>query len=408
MTIRFDWSGFDVFSLLLLTFFGIFTRFWVIQFPRHMVLAEKEHIDTVNCWLNGSVFVDTEPPLGSMIIAAVVRAAGFNSITEIPSDTYPDMQYVMLRSVPAFFASASVPLSFFIVRAFGGSTFGALAAGSFFLFETLMVSLGRHIFTDGLLQFFVGVSVLFVALSTHFSAGSMIWWLFVAFESIALGFCLSMRISSIGVFLFIAVANRKHTKALLANFIISPLILFFVFCVQGVVLSRGTNALLVLSRAVVNVVEGRMKNVKRSDWLCWPLMLCSWKVLWSEPGRIVACFGNVATWIPLTVVVCVVLIQILINRRVATRAQELACGWLFCYLVSIFCGTGLGVCDYEVAVMFGIWCFALFMDTELPDTLSGFSMSSCMCVSGFVFILWAPFVYGYEKVDGRFLPYFSV
>ena len=39
---KFDWDGFDILFILILVFFGVFSRFWVIQFPRYTVFDESK------------------------------------------------------------------------------------------------------------------------------------------------------------------------------------------------------------------------------------------------------------------------------------------------------------------------------------------------------------------------------
>jgi dolichyl-phosphate-mannose--protein O-mannosyl transferase len=139
----------------------------------------------------------------------------------------------------------------------------------------------------------------------------------------------------------------------------------------------------------------------------WPLMTCKWRILWTQLGRTVAAFGNVVVWWPLTVAVLLLLLQVILTQRLHRNSQLFAVGWLTSLLFFLWGANDRGVCDYEIALLFGLWAFPLFLDAEASEMIAGFVFTGLIVFSALLFILWAPLVYGYEDFDSRFTPYFA-
>jgi dolichyl-phosphate-mannose--protein O-mannosyl transferase len=434
----FNWDGYDACCLLILIFLGVFSRFWIIQYPRHMVSEEEKQIHLINSYLNGSFYLDSEPPLASLILAWFAHFADYNFAYSLPRTetnySYHDMQYVTMRSTPAFAATIVIPLTFFIVRSFDGSRLAALSAGLFCLFDFLLVALGRNIFVDGYVQLFVTFTVFFTAISSHFQQQSWIWWTFIVLQSVFLGFSISSRLSAAGLWVFVLFWHRKMIPALGLNLAIPIAIFIFSFCLQVAlmplnsqydgILSDSYRRYLVPSlhhfHLVHSSILGRALELiqlmftKRSvlsvdfpRWFKWPLMQGHWHVLWTQLGRTVAAFGNIFVWWPILIAIVALLFQIFIAGKIHSDAQLLAIGYMASLLFFVFGLEARGVCGYQIPLLFGLWAMPLFIDTEASEEVSGFLFAAMIALSGFLFILWAPLVYGYENFDTRFLPYFA-
>ena len=415
----FGWDGRDAFWLLLLTFLSMFSRFWVIQYPRHPVAWEDHQVQVINAYIKGSFYLDNDPPLGSMFLAFVAWAGNYRGTYEIEAGEYlyPDMQYVLLRSIPAFFAAAAVPVAFFIVRSFGGSTFGAATAGLLFLFDSLLVVLGRHVYCDGMLQFFASLVVLCVALRTHFVVKSAIWWVSVVCESVFVGFCISTRVWALGVLAFVVIANRRERRAVIVNLLMSLFIFVLSFCLQACVMpyhssaeatlcerqqhARSLNYLTVLPRALELIklmFKQRWQLLASKHWWNWPFTTES-LLLWKHQDRSISAFGNIASWYPVLVTSALSIAAVVASIQITTTTQLHACGWLLCYVSAIVCGGERGICDYELALIFGILELSLYLDTHLSATLSGFCTSAVITFSALLFLILSSFVYGSELPD---------
>ncbi|OHT15729.1 Dolichyl-phosphate-mannose-protein mannosyltransferase [Tritrichomonas foetus] len=437
--IPFNWNGYDAFCLMILIFFGVFSRFWIIQYPRHMVYREEHQIHIINSYLNGSFFLDTEPPFASMLMAGVAWLSDYNLTYSLPRTevnySYHDMQYVTLRSTPAFFSTIVIPVAFYIVRSFGGSRLSAFSAGLFTLFDFLLISLGRNIFTDGIIQFLVTFSIFLISVSNHFRPNSSSWITIVILESIFVGLSISSTISALGLLIFAFFFYRKNIFGILANLIIPLSIFILCFCYQVILMPYHSQYdhilsdnyqielfnlnqeisikhLTILPRAIeliqqMFVLRKDISTSEQSEWFYWPFMGDSWFVLWTQLGRYVSCFGNVAIWWPICFSIVICFVKFCFTAKLTTKSQLLSFGYLFSLLFFAFGLSQRGLCDYEIPLLFGIFTLALFIDEELSESAGGFVFTAIIAISGFLFVLWAPLVYGYENFDKRFLPYFA-
>ena len=195
IVIVFDWNSYDSFCILILMFFGIFSRFWIIQYPRSFVGKEELQIQYINSYLNGSFFMDSEPPLSSLILAFTAHSLGYRQTIKPPyhnsNYTFQSMEYMSLRVPSALLSSFVVPISFVIVRLLGGSTFASLGAGFFTLFDFLLIGTARNCATDGFVQFSVALSVFFSALLRHFHPSSTSWSICIILQSFFAGISFS-------------------------------------------------------------------------------------------------------------------------------------------------------------------------------------------------------------------------
>ena len=136
-------------------------------------------------------------------------------------------------------------------------------------------------------------------------------------------------------------------------------------------------------------------------------MACPWKVLWNHGGRSVAVFGNLPVWWGIGFATICEITKLVLSRRIRENTAIIFCGYASCMAYFLLGTSERGLCDYQLGLMFGIWGLSLCLDNELPQAAAGFALSSLVVAAGFVFLLWAPLVYGYENFDMRFLPYFA-
>ena len=439
--IPFDWNGYDAFCLVILIALGVFTRFWVIQNPRCMTNNEKLHLQVLNSYINGTFVSDINPPLASMINAGSAYLAGYNVQYNFFSNddekyTYTDMQYVSLRSTPAFFASIVVPLSFFIVRSFGGSCFAAFSCGLFTVFDFLLISLGRTIDIHGIVQFFIAFTLFLVSISGHFRDGSEPWLVVLFFESLFVGFSISSTLSAIGLWLFVIIfnfLNYKNVNILMMNIIIPFIVFVFAFCYSSTLMPFHSpfdkdldekyqielfninekpyikhRLLIPYSFELIKVMFKTRYSLPngKGKYFTWPFMLCNWYVIWNDSDRYVSCFGNVAVWWPICIAIIFSVIKFLINQKLTSKAQMLCIGYFSSLLFFQFGCSATEICDYEIPLIFGLYILTLFIDQELDESLAGFVFTTIIIISCFLFIIWCPLVYGYENFDQRFKPYF--
>jgi dolichyl-phosphate-mannose--protein O-mannosyl transferase len=423
---------------MILIFLGAFTRFWVIQYPRHMVEAEERQIHITNSFLNGSFYLDSDPPFASLILVGAAEFAAYDLSFSLPRTevnySYQNMQYVTMRSTPAYAGMMVVPLSFCIVRSLGGTRLASVAAGCFCLFDFLLIGLSRHFFTDGLIQLFVAVTVFATTIAGHFRALTGEWWVFVVIQALFLGFSISSRLSTVGLWVFVLVAQRRVQAGLVINLLVPVLVFVLSFCFQVYLMPLHSIYDGILSESYQTLLADGLENYHLShltiipralqlirlhferygtvqgepgQWISWPLMVGEWRVLWTQLGRTVAAFGNPAVWWPMTFAVVALLLQAAVARGIPKDSQSLAIGWLASLLYFAVSQSERGICDYEIAVLFGIWALALFIDAEASERIGGFLFAAIVAIAAILFRLWGPLIYGYENFDPRLTPYFA-
>ena len=440
IVIVFDWNSYDSFCILILMFFGIFSRFWIIQYPRSFVGKEELQIQYINSYLNGSFFMDSEPPLSSLILAFTAHSLGYRQTIKPPyhnsNYTFQSMEYMSLRVPSALLSSFVVPISFVIVRLLGGSTFASLGAGFFTLFDFLLIGTARICASDGFVQFSVALSVFFSALLRHFHPSSTSWSICIILQSFFAGIALSSNWNAINVVIFIIIFNylTYHTfRPIPVNIIITALIFYFSFFAHAIftpfesindyLLSDGYRKDLISHGSPLHIKHHKIPfRAIELIFLChklhrkcssfvpiikWVFMACPWKVLWQQGGRSVAVFGNPPVWYGIGLATIFEITKIILSKRIRENTAIIFCGYISCLLSFLFKTSENGLCDYQIAVMFGIWGLALSLDTELPPSFAGFTLSSMVVAAGFIFLLWSPLVYGYESFDMRFLPHFA-
>lgn len=113
-----------------------------------------------------SGFFDIHPPLGKLILAYVSYAMGYRPdpsfVIEKIGNEYPEhVNYLLVRSVSAFFSVLTVPCNYLIARKLGISRVSNILCTSFVLFDFLGIIEGRLILMDSQLLFFCQLALLF-------------------------------------------------------------------------------------------------------------------------------------------------------------------------------------------------------------------------------------------------------
>ncbi|EAX91565.1 Dolichyl-phosphate-mannose-protein mannosyltransferase, putative [Trichomonas vaginalis G3] len=440
IVIAFDWNGYDTLCLFVLLFIGIVTRFYLIQYPKSFVDREAMHIGYINSYLNGSFFVDSQPPLAELLLAFYAGKSGYRQSIK-PHNmnanyTYQSLEYVSLRTPSTLFSTFVVPLSFINVRLLGGSTFASMSAGIFTVFDFLLVSTSRSITTDGFVQFFVALTVFFSALLRHYNPSSTSWSICIICQSLFAGCAVASNWNGISLVLFVVLFNylTYHTfRPIPVNLSIIFIIFYFAYITHVIFLPYQSinmksvsgsyrkdliktgqplriKHLKVCIHAIELIFISFKHHVSQSHIVPvhrWIFMTCKWKVLFRERGRIVAVFGNLPVWFSIGLATISEYTKIFLSRRLREPTAIVFFGYLSGIIFLLLGNSERGLCDYGVPLMFGIWGLSLCFDSEFPPDTAGFILSSLCVASMFIYMLWSPFVYGYDSFGSRFLPYFA-
>ena len=441
IVIALEWNSFDTFSITIIMFISIFTRFWLIQYPKTFIDNEDKQIQYINCYLNGSFFMDSQPPFSTLFTAFIANLLYYRISIKPPYEekdfTFYNMEYTSLRSISSFFSSLVPPISFFIVRLLGGSSVASLGAALFTLFDFLLIGTARRIGIDGLVQLSASLAVFFSALLRHFHPSSTSWSISVILQSFFAGISFSSHWSCISVVLFVIIFNylTYHSfRPIPVNIIISCLIFYFCFIAHAIftphksewndhLISRGYRADLIPHGDPLHIKHHKIPfRAIELIFLCfrlhrqnshfvpihkWIVMGCPWKVLWSDGGRSVALFGNIPVWYGIAFAFIIEALKLILSKRIRENTSIVFVGYLSCLLYLIPKTSERGLEDYQIALLFGIWSLALCIDTEFTPYTSAFIISSLCVAACFVYLIWSPLLYGYELYDARFLPYFA-
>lgn len=435
-----DWNGYDAFCLFVLVMAGIFSRFWIIQYPRHFTLNEERQVTYINSYLNGSFFMPSQPPMSEIMLAGISSFSQYKQVYKPPYSepnfTFPTMEYVALRSPSAFFSAIVIPLSFFIVRLLGGSTISSFAAGLFTMFDFTLIGLARNISTDGFIQLFVALAIFATAFMRHFEYQSTSYQICYIAQTVFVGLSLASDWNCIAILIFVCFFNYftfKKLSPIFTTTFFALIILYLSFITHVILLPRESSQSIGLSLkyqqslsahdaplhinhlqvplfALEIIHKSFRLHLRRSNFvnfLSWPIMACPWKVLWTQLGRTVAIFGNVPVWWSISVLALIQVLNMLFAMRIRKQSSLMYCGFFISLCVFIFKTSERGLPDFEVPLLFGICGLALSLDSEFSEQVSGFLTAFLIASSAFVFILWAPLVYGYENFDKRFTPYFA-
>lgn len=431
-------DGYDVFYIILLSFFGIFTRVWIIQYPRHPVDQEELILQKINFYLNGTFFVDSQPPFSLLLLSFIAKMAEYNGSYIFPNTetnyTYPDMTYVSIRMPSAFLSSILIPVSYIIVRLLNCSSFTAFSCGFLFVFDSFYVSISRNISTDGFIQFYIGIALMLTFLTKHLKDDtskvftSSFASLFAGLSLASDWSCLSVVIL-INLYFYYVLRSPKYVSLNLSLSSSVFLLSYFVHCLilpyhseytvhvsnryyrtlvsyDSPLNSNAFNSLLNSIEIIFVSLKMHLKSVSLYDPLSLASMKSGWKVLWKQNQRVVACFGNPITWNSIIISSFLTSIKTYITKRYYSSLNMLLLAYIISLLFMFLSERGLP--DYKVPLTFGMIFFALFLDLEFDTTLSGFIQTSYCIVSLFLFILYAPLTYAYEHFDKRFLPFFAI
>lgn len=206
---RGDWLVVGILSLL-----ALLTRFFLLAQPSSVVFDEVHFGGYASKYLRRRFFMDVHPPLAKLLITAAAWITGFggdfnfgtigNEYLATPGKER--VPYVLMRSVPALFGAAVVPLAYLTMRGLGLRGISALVGASFVALDNAITTQSRLILLDAPLLFFIALSlyawVTFSNLDKHVPF-SRRWWAQLALTGAALGCAVSCK--WVGLFTIAAV-----------------------------------------------------------------------------------------------------------------------------------------------------------------------------------------------------------
>jgi dolichyl-phosphate-mannose--protein O-mannosyl transferase len=171
-----------------------------------MVFDETHFGGFLSDYLRGICFFDIHPPLAKLMMAAMGKISGYDgsfNFSEFGADYTSDF-YVPLRALPCFCSTMVSPILTAALLLKNIGLVPSYMVGYLMATEFTCVVQGRLILTDGILYFFVALTILSVAL--------MEWrqeWKWLILQAFASACCLSIKFTGASVLILVAFSNFR-------------------------------------------------------------------------------------------------------------------------------------------------------------------------------------------------------
>lgn len=438
-------DGTDATAILFFTSLGMITRIFRIQFPSSIVFDEGIYGNYTNSYLKGQYFHDNNPPLAKLIITGISHYAGYTNEYNFNKPDFPSMIYVAMRITPAFFGALCVPLSYLLMRFMLCSHFTSFFSALLLTTDLVLIVESRHYLTDGILHFFVCLSLFSVCLYER-NQSSIFSFIF---EGVCLGCAAGCKYTTGGLLLFAIIRQFcLKNSPFFYGFVRSFLLIFIIavvhlmcFTVHLMVLpylpdeaflnnsvfipksvrkglidrlnsdwdararapSLITRVFDLVFAMISNSLSNKSARKNASKWWEWPLFICNWVPFWSSKGKHIICLGNVLLWYPVFFGILWNLFVTLFRRDFRSMRSCILYGYLLSLLPFALIPRNLCIFHYAIPLIFGIYNLALMIELELKPVVRGFMYSLLMVMALFGYFNWNPLVYGLTTPDLQFL-----
>ena len=192
----------EISLLLLLLFFGFYSRTLRVAFPKARVFDEVHFGGFANGYLNRSYFHDIHPPLGKLLLALAGHMEGYDgSIVFKGDEPYSSNHYVSLRMAPASLSAMIPAIAFVSMRLLGYSAIASLMSGLLLATENMLIVESRLVLIDGFLHFF---TVLAIFATVWFRVKPSL--IALVCVGVACGCTLSVKYTGASVFVFVGMS----------------------------------------------------------------------------------------------------------------------------------------------------------------------------------------------------------
>lgn len=436
LTIPFIWDGYDTFNIMILVFFGLFTRFWILHQPQTYTQFEIPSLSCIHHYLNKTFFVSDHPPFQDLVMADIAKKMEYESSYSLNVGySFPQPQYVSLRSISAFFSMMVIPISYLTLRCFGSKQFCSFCGGFFCLTSQVMIPTMRNIDTSGGILFYSSSSILFAGLAHHFIYGSPQQIIFILLQGLFSGFAFSTSFLTlpIAVFSVLWPIQRFHSKkqATLNGIIVSTILylscLFHLlytpiiqdyqaskFVIQNFTLFKSSNndykqlefkhvvySYYYVILLILNYIKQSLYDLKFGTILRRLFMLEKWHIIWTQNGRIIACFTNQLVTFPASIFAYFNLLNAFMQKFRFNARQ-----WISFLFILFMIWNAIsyhrensGCFDSYLPEYFGILVFIIYIEDNLSQKNYGLTLIILLINCGLLFIDWAPLIYAYFDPD---------
>lgn len=438
LSIPFIWDGYDTFNVMILVFFGLFTRFWLLHQPQTYTQFEILALSHIHYYLNKTFFVSNHPPFQEMLIANIAKKMEYENSYPLKVDksyTFSTPQYVSLRSISAFFSMLSIPISYLILRCFMVKQFCSFCGGFFCLISQIMIPTMRNIDISGGILFYVSCSLLFAGLSHHFNYCSPQQILFVFLQGLLAGFSFSSSFLTFPIVIFSIIwpiIRFNSKKQAIINIIISLIILYICcllhllytpiiqdyqaskFVITNFTQFKSNNndykqlelkhliySYYYMKLLISNYIKQSLSSLRFGLIFRRLFMLEKWHLIWTENGRFITCFTNKLVTFPASIFAYIDLLNSL-HKKFRFNARKSISFLFILFMVwnALSCHPEDSGCfDSYLPEYFGFLVFILFIESNFSQKNIGLILIFLIFICGLLFIDWAPIIYAYHDPE---------
>ena len=217
-------------TVLLVLVISAATHLPNLAHPEYVVFDETHFGGFASDYIRGICFFDIHPPLAKLMIAGVAKLSGYDGSFNFSAhgSKYPSHFYVPMRALPAVLSTLIAPLMTATLCLNGCHCSAAMLVGIIMSVEFTSIVQGRLILTDGILYFFVALTMFFTALMERRQT-----YTFLILQSLAAACTLSIKFTGACVLALVALSHMRLVygrKLWFAHLVIRGAIVF-VICV---------------------------------------------------------------------------------------------------------------------------------------------------------------------------------
>ena len=351
----------EVFFLLFVTLFALFTYNYNIEKPKGIVFDEVYFGNFTQYYLTGEYFFDIHPPTVKLLFALVGSLANitrYNYNYKL-GDDYNNNDYVYLRTFSAFCGALKVPLLYLALRLSGVTPWWAVCASVMCAVDNGLIVEARHVLTDGVLHLFTAICILgcaivanvpcmryfgviiacigvALAVTSKFTAGGLIATCFFSciFKYGLVFICRAGLLLTTSVFIMTIIAFYFHFKLLTRSGTGCPYH-YKEFC-DNLGAGNLTVKTIYLLQNMHYYNHGiNVTHSCQSYPYEWPIMAGKSLFMYSEPNdgrKQIWCIGTLSVWFIAFLSLLFFIFHTVINTPIFVRNSYLLFGYLASYL----------------------------------------------------------------------------
>lgn len=202
------------FTILVLVI-SYFTYFHNYAYPPAGYWDESYHIASAQKYLNGIFFMEPHPPLGKMLLALGEKIFHANPTnndfigTDFAKDLPAGFSFAGYRFFPVLLSWLAAPLLFWVFLLLTENHFFALLLSSFYLFDNALIVHLRGAMLEGILLFFLLLTILFCLLSVKWRDRPKQLFIGAACFGVALGLLVTTKVTGYIALLLLPIVPVK-------------------------------------------------------------------------------------------------------------------------------------------------------------------------------------------------------